>query len=1606
MKKRIKAMVLCIVMVISMLPVTVFAAETDNLHHFTKRNDYTSGTFDDVQNDDWFYENVKSVYELGLMQGKGGKQFDPESGVTIAETLTIAARLHSIYFTGGDTFEVSNPWYQVYADYCAVNGITSVNSDTYSQAATRAEFVMILVNALPAEVFEEINKVAANAIPDVNINDNYGASVYKMYRAGIMIGNDDIGTFAPDSEIKRSEVSAIITRMVNVSLRESIQLGNEYTVTFDMNGHGKQIAPQIVIEGYTAEKPAEPTNASYVFKGWYTQKSGGQQFDFNTPITEDITLYACWELNSDWTGDPGWDDDYIPTYTVTFDANGSDVENLPEVQRVKAGECAVEPDEPTKLIHDFGGWYTDSSCTNQFDFSTPITADITLYAKWNISIYSKPLDENHVKTGTLEFEGKEYEGQYVDNELIIVVDEGVVREDVESLVSPYGGMIVGQIPNTGHYQIEFDNEHYSVSELIKLSESISNSSLARHLDDTYLNTVSLYEINSFPYVEGYENIAYSRPSVFEGFTHHTSADFPAYGGFDIRDWYLDYTGTYKAKELLKSVIHTSTIGIIDTGFFETHEDLDLNQIMNYNPTYESRINDTPSKYLTYAHGTHVAGIFGAKNNNGKGITGINDNVNIFAFNLLENGYIVGDLHEFYISGFGNLSAIAYLIEQSKGKNIVINHSLGYATEYGKDYQPERAKNDAANMTSLLNKYSSYNYLIVDAAGNDGVDALYGSPYSAITNPEIKNRIIVVSGATAVYKTIEDGNDAYWYLDANELQNGLMEGAVIPEKAVCFYSQFNYGSRVDILAPGVDIISTVPKTNDDGSAPYGYMMMSGTSQAAPIVTGVASLIWQADPNLSAAEVKNLLLETSATAISLDQDINITTKFVNAESAVIEALGYDLRTKEITFRFAEDPQIGQDSANQITTQAVQWECLSYSGENPDYNINNLGGMFFVQNGDENTTIDIVDGFSFPYGTIKLKFSASGYEDEIIEFTVDGDTDEVIIFMTPTDGDPSRPIEGGLLTGEFVYVNDDGQEIPVAFGKCTLTDITNSNRIYFAEVVDGKLSNASFTERPPVGTYCFLLEGGDKDANGFYSYKLIDTVEVTSDLDMGKVYCDRVADVNCRVTDEGGNALNRVSMTITQNGCEIVRIASFYGGFTIPLQKGTYTLTLTCDGYLPVEKEFTVNGTTDLGVIKVSTATVMAKTMRIRFVDSKSGAALKISDIFEDTSYIGIGHSGLSEGEEFIAGDFIDGGRGTNAFTVNDDKELVFGDVPVIEEMGNYYLIFDSVEKGYLFPNTYTIPSLDLVENAAGEWTAEIELEKVALIVGDVAVTSENALDILGDGTARYDAGSGVLTLTNANITADYVVSTNMDQLTVEIPSGTTTTLTIAPVDYRGHAAAIEARGDLSILGGGTLIIDGDKGVDAICGGYQYSNDEEYELSISDVTVKMPSNNTTGITANRGNLILRNATVLKTGEEDYGHLITGKSIDIIESKIEMISAGTKLIWSAGGDITIVDSVIKLDVDSTGNFYYSIFAEMGAISISGTSTIEIISEETDTSMDYEFLAATNGIQVEDGLLITGGDNVLCEIYQNSSLDSYSVRYKEEEGRYPTMISVAGSSW
>lgn len=72
----------------------------------------------------------------------------------------------------------------------------------------------------------------------------------------------------------------------------------------------------------------------------------------------------------------------VKRYTVTFDANGKDAA-MPDSQRVKEGKAATEPStQPQCKGYTFGGWFTDETCAQAYDFSMPVTADLTLYAKW------------------------------------------------------------------------------------------------------------------------------------------------------------------------------------------------------------------------------------------------------------------------------------------------------------------------------------------------------------------------------------------------------------------------------------------------------------------------------------------------------------------------------------------------------------------------------------------------------------------------------------------------------------------------------------------------------------------------------------------------------------------------------------------------------------------------------------------------------------------------------------------------------------------------------------------------------------------------------------------------------------------------------------------------------------------------------------------------------------------------------------------------------------------------------------------------------------------------------------------------------------------------
>jgi subtilisin family serine protease len=204
------------------------------------------------------------------------------------------------------------------------------------------------------------------------------------------------------------------------------------------------------------------------------------------------------------------------------------------------------------------------------------------------------------------------------------------------------------------------------------------------------------------------------------------------------------------------------------------------------------------------HGTHVAGIIGAVRGNGVGIDGIAPAVKIMMVRTVPDG----DERDKDVA-----NAIRYAVDNGAQ---VINMS------FGKSYSPAKPAVDAAA------KYAdSKGVLMIHAAGNDGED-IGKSP----------------SFPTPVY----DGG--------GRAQNWIEVGASSWKSADSLAASFSNFSQtqVDVFAPGVDILSTIPGGD--------YERDSGTSMAAPVVTGLAALLMSYYPNLTAADVKRIILASAA------------------------------------------------------------------------------------------------------------------------------------------------------------------------------------------------------------------------------------------------------------------------------------------------------------------------------------------------------------------------------------------------------------------------------------------------------------------------------------------------------------------------------------------------------------------------------------------------------------------------------------------------------------------------------------------------------------------------------------------------------------------------
>ena len=222
--KRLASFLLALCMAVGLLPGTAIAASSapvSGMGNFRRDSSYRAGMFNDVSADAWYAEGVSAAYELGLMKGAGGGAFSPTGNVTVAEAVTMAARLHRRYTSGKDDLTQGTPWYQVYVDYALENGVLSGNDfpNGYGENITRGQMAHLFAAALPEKELAAINVV--NSIPDVNSSTSYSKDIFLLYRAGVLTGNDEQGTFTPDTPISRSQVAAIISRMALPSLRKA-----------------------------------------------------------------------------------------------------------------------------------------------------------------------------------------------------------------------------------------------------------------------------------------------------------------------------------------------------------------------------------------------------------------------------------------------------------------------------------------------------------------------------------------------------------------------------------------------------------------------------------------------------------------------------------------------------------------------------------------------------------------------------------------------------------------------------------------------------------------------------------------------------------------------------------------------------------------------------------------------------------------------------------------------------------------------------------------------------------------------------------------------------------------------------------------------------------------------------------------------------------------------------------------------------------------------------------------------------------------------------------------------------------------------------------------
>ena len=243
--------------------------------------------------------------------------------------------------------------------------------------------------------------------------------------AGVMVTSIPFNVFADDEseKLELSEVNTPVavaqekdetkpaelteeTPATEEDKKEDKKEEKEVTVTFVavLVEKGKENSKKTLDDSTKVEKgekiPAEkfnvPDEDGYEFGGWYADESLTTGFNKEETINSPTTVYAKYTKKAP----------EVKNFKVTFDSKGG---NSVDTQTIEEGKTATKPTDPTRKGYAFRGWFTDKDLTKSFNFNTTITADTTLYAKWEKVVV--PAKQS------LYISNIEYNGRYVSGKV-------------------------------------------------------------------------------------------------------------------------------------------------------------------------------------------------------------------------------------------------------------------------------------------------------------------------------------------------------------------------------------------------------------------------------------------------------------------------------------------------------------------------------------------------------------------------------------------------------------------------------------------------------------------------------------------------------------------------------------------------------------------------------------------------------------------------------------------------------------------------------------------------------------------------------------------------------------------------------------------------------------------------------------------------------------------------------------------------------------------------------------------------------------------------------------------------------------------------------------